>query len=90
MGKGRHLPRSFLSEDEAGRFIETHDLAEYDSDFIDADLEFDIHRETFLFPVNRRLAERIAAMAKRKRLPSYKLVARLLSRGISEEARSRS
>lgn len=82
-GHNKRMPKAFDTETAAARFIEENDLAGYDEDFEDAEVKFEIRRETYLFPVSRRLGERINSLARRKRVSSEKLVERLISQGLA-------
>ncbi len=77
------LHKHFKSIDEAAKFWDTHDSADYNEYFTEVDVEVDIKR-THLIAIDGNLFNKVRAIAKKKRVPADKLV----SRWIEEKLRS--
>jgi len=60
------LPKHFGSLEEAGRFWDTHDSADYERDMVDIACEVNIKRRTFLVPLERSLYRRVRSIARKK------------------------
>lgn len=76
------LPEHFASLEEAAEFWDTHDSSDYDEYFVDVDVEVDLKKRSLV--VDGRLYDEVRAVAKRKRIPTEKLV----TRWIKEKLRS--
>jgi CopG antitoxin of type II toxin-antitoxin system len=76
------LPEHFASLEEAAEFWDTHDSSDYEEYFVDVDVEVDLKKRSLV--VDRSLYDEVHALAKRKRIPTDKLV----SRWIKEKLRS--
>lgn len=85
MRRNRTLPKRFRSEQAMSEFWDRHSVADYWSQTVPAPLRFNIRRETFLFPLDRELAERIERVAKRKRQSPEILVSRWLGERLATE-----
>ena len=78
------LPEHFKTLEEAGEFWDTHDSADYEENFKDVDCEFDIKKRTHLISMDGSLYNEVRAVARKKRIPTEKLV----TRWIKEKLRS--
>ena len=76
------LPEHFASLEEAAEFWDTHDSSDYEEYFVDVDVEVDLKKRSLV--VDRSLYDEVRALAKRKRIPTEKLV----TRWIKEKLRS--
>ena len=76
------LPEHFASLEEAAEFWDTHDSSDYEEYFVDVDVEVDLKKRSLV--VDRSLYDEVHALAKRKRIPTEKLV----TRWIKEKLRS--
>ena len=76
------LPEHFKSLEEAGEFWDTHDSGDYEEYFVDVDCKVDLKQRTIV--VDSSLYNQVRAIAKKKRIPTNKLV----SRWIKEKLRS--
>ncbi len=78
------LPEHFSSLEEAAAFWDTHDSGDYEEYFKDVDCKFNIKKKTHLISVDGGLYDEVRAIAKKKRIPTEKLV----TRWIKEKLRS--
>ena len=78
------LPEHFASLIEAAEFWDTHDSGEYEEFFTDVECKFDIKKRTHLISMDGSLYDEVRAIAKKKRIPTEKLV----TRWIKEKLRS--
>jgi len=78
------LPEHFNSIEEAADFWDTHDSGEYEEFFKDVECTFDIKKRTHLISMDGSLYDEVRAIAKKKRIPTEKLV----TRWIKEKLRS--
>jgi hypothetical protein len=76
------LPEHFASVEEAAEFWDTHDSSDYDEHFVDVDVEVDLKKRSLT--VDGKLYDEVRAIAKKKRIPTEKLV----TRWIKEKLRS--
>ncbi len=76
------LPEHFASLEEAAEFWDTHDSSDYEEYFVDVDFEVDLKKRSLV--VDGRLYNEVRAVAKKKRIPTEKLV----TRWIKEKLRS--
>lgn len=49
------IPEHFRSEEEAGKFWDTHSAADYWDEMEEVEMEFDIKKRMFLVPLNDRI-----------------------------------
>jgi CopG antitoxin of type II toxin-antitoxin system len=78
------LPEHFSSLEEAAEFWDTHDSGDYEEYFKDVDCKFNIKTRTHLISMDSALYDEVRAIAKKKRIPTEKLV----TRWIKEKLRS--
>ena len=78
------LPEHFETLEEAAAFWDTHDSGDYEEYFSDVECKFDIEKSTRVISMDSALYDEVRAVAKRKRIPTDKLV----SRWIKEKLRS--
>ena len=78
------LPEYFGSLEEAAEFWDTHDSGDYEEYFRDVECKFEINTRTHLISMDGSLYDEVRAVAKKKRIPTDKLV----SRWIKEKLRS--
>jgi CopG antitoxin of type II toxin-antitoxin system len=76
------LPKHFASVEEAADFWDTHDSAEYDEHFVDVNFEVDLKKRSLT--VDGKLYNDVRAVARKKRIPTERLV----TRWIKEKLRS--
>ncbi len=76
------LPEHFASLEEAAEFWDTHDSSDYEEYFVDVVVEVDLKKRSLV--VDGRLYDEVRAVAKKKRIPTEKLV----TRWIKEKLRS--
>ncbi len=70
------LPVHFSSLEEASEFWDTHDSGDYEEYFEDVRCEFDLKKRTHVVSIDGALYDKVRAVAKKKRVPADKLVAR--------------
>jgi len=80
------LPEHFSSLEEAAEFWDTHDSGDYEEYFEDVECKFDIKKRTHLISIDGALYDRVRAIAKRNRIPTDKLVSRLIEEGLRNAA----
>ena len=68
------LPEHFESLEEAGKFWDTHDSADYEEFMRDIEVKVDIRRRTYLVPVDSILYRRIQSIARKKGISTEALV----------------
>jgi len=78
------LPEHFASLEEAADFWDTHDSADYDEYFVDVDFDVDLKKRSLVVDV--KLYEEVRAIAKKKRIPTEKLVNRWLKEKLRSAA----
>ncbi len=83
--KPSKLPR-FESLDELVEFFDTHDMGEYWEGMPKASFEIDLKKNTHFVSIEAGLAERLAQIAKARRMPSEQLVNLWLKEKILEHA----
>jgi hypothetical protein len=89
MGKSKSSPRpKFTSLDALVEFFETHDMGEYWDDLPEAYFDIDIRRRTHLFALDEDLVERLATIAKARRVPSKTLINEWLREKVVEQTRA--
>ena len=76
------LPEHFASVQEAAEFWDTHDSSDYDEHFVDVDFDVDLKKRSLT--VDGKLYDEVRAVARKKRIPTEKLV----TRWIKEKLRS--
>lgn len=76
------LPEHFESLEEAGKFWDTHDSADYEQFMRDVEFDVDIKKRTYLVPVDSSLYRRIQSIARKKGISTEALV----NRWIEEKA----
>ena len=76
------LPEHFASVEEAAEFWDTHDSSDYDEHFVNIDVEVDLKKRSLT--VDGKLYNEVRAVARKKRIPTEKLV----TRWIKEKLRS--
>ena len=85
--KGRDsLPDHFETLEEAGDFWDTHDSGDYEEGFSDVECKFDIQKRTHVISMDSALYDEVRAVAKRKRVPTDKLVSRWIKEKLSSAA----
>ena len=80
------LPERFSSLEEAADFWDTHDSGDYEEYFEDVECTFKIKKRTHLISIDGALYDKVRAIAKRKRVPTDKLVSRLIEEGLRDAA----
>ncbi|OLE51745.1 MAG: hypothetical protein AUG51_21575 [Acidobacteria bacterium 13_1_20CM_3_53_8] len=68
------LPEHFDSIEAAAEFWDTHDSADYEEYMKDVECEFDIKQRTYLISLDSGLYRKVRDIAKRKGMPTDKLV----------------
>jgi len=80
------LPEHFNSLEEAAEFWDTHDSGDYEEFFSDVECSFDIKKRTHLISMDGTLYDEVRAIAKKKRIPADKLVARWIKEKLRSAA----
>jgi hypothetical protein len=80
------LPAHFASLAEAAEFWDTHDSGDYEEYFTDVECRFDIKKKTHLISLDGSLYKEVSAVAKKKRIPTEKLVTRWLKEKLRSAA----
>lgn len=78
------LPEHFASLEEAGEFWDTHDSGDYDEYFTEVDVRVDLQKRSLI--VDSRLYDEVRAVAKKKRIPTDKLLSRWIKEKLSSAA----
>lgn len=68
------LPEHFDGIDAAAEFWDTHDSADYEEYMKDVECEFDVKRRTYLISLDGVLYKKVRDIARRKGMPTDKLV----------------
>jgi hypothetical protein len=84
--KSRPMPK-FSSLDKLVEFFETHDLGEYWERMPEAQFDIEIQRRTHIFALDEDLVEKLAAIARAKRIPSKTLINEWLREKVVEQTR---
>ena len=71
--KTKPMPK-FQSIGELAEFFETHDMGDYWAELPIAQFDIDIKKRTHIVAIDADLTAKLTALAKRKRIPSEKLV----------------
>jgi len=66
MNKEKLIPKHFKSEEEAGRFWDTHSGGDYWKKMVEVEIDFDIKKRTFLVPVKEEIYKRVRRLARSK------------------------
>lgn len=77
------IPEHFNSDEEAGKFWDTHSAADYWTEMQETEMEFDIQKRTFLVPVEERIYRLARKRAKTKHRTVRQVVNSLLSRELA-------
>jgi len=80
------LPEPFDSLEQAGKFWDTHDSGDYEEYFEDVECKFDIKKRTHLISMDGELYDEVSAIAKKKRIPTDKLVSRWIKEKLRDAA----
>lgn len=84
MNKVKKLPDEFNSDEEAGKFWDTHSSADYEDEMTEVEMEVDIRKRTFLVPVSDRIYRIAKKRAEAKRCSVQQIVNRLLDRDLAK------
>ena len=76
--KINQIPEYFESVEEAGEFWDTHSAADYWEEMEEMDIEFDIHRRTFVVSLEERIYQLAKKQAKAKHCTVKQIVNTLL------------
>ena len=79
-----HCRSILLRSKKRQSFWDTHDSGDYEEYFTDVECRFDIKKKTHLISLDGSLYKEVSAVAKKKRIPTEKLV----TRWIKEKLRS--
>jgi hypothetical protein len=60
------LPEHFRSLEDAGKFWDTHDSADYEEHFKDVECEVDLKRRVYLVPIESALYRKVRTIARKK------------------------
>lgn len=74
MARNKKLLPQFESVNELAEFFDTHDLGEYWDEFPEAHFDIEITKRTHIVAIDADLTEKLAAIARRKHIPSQALV----------------
>ncbi|HKZ83480.1 MAG TPA: CopG family antitoxin [Anaerolineae bacterium] len=80
------LPDDFESPQAAGEFWDTHSLADYWDETGEAHFDVDVRQRVYLIPVEKSIAESVAAYARAQGLSSETLINLWLSEKLRETA----
>lgn len=80
------IPESFASIEEAAEFWDSHSTADYDDLMHDVYFDVDIKRQTFLVPLEEKLAKEIIEIAKQEGLGLETLVNLWLREKLTEKS----
>ena len=76
MGKEKEL--EFESYDDAIRWFEESDMADYSERLVPVEFTFDLRKKRDLFELDREIARTVRILAKRRNVPARDLVNELL------------
>jgi len=76
MGKEKEI--EFESYDDAARWFEESDMADYNEQLIPVELTFDLRKRRDLFELDREIATTVRILAKKRNIPARDLVNELL------------
>lgn len=82
------IPEHFKSEEEAGRFWDTHSAADYWDEMEEVEMEFDIKKRMFLVPINDQIYQLAKRQAEAEHSTVEQIVNTLLSHDLIEAASS--
>lgn len=82
--KSQSIPK-FTSLDQLVEFFDSHDMGEYWEDLPEVHFEIDIRRKTHFIALDDDLVEKVAAIARAKRVPSRTLINGWLREKILEQ-----
>ena len=72
------LPEHFSTLEEAAKFWDMHDSGDYEEYFKDVECEVDIKRRVYEVTVDSDLYEKVSRIARRRRIPTERLINRWL------------
>jgi len=74
------IPEHFNTDEEAGRFWDTHSAADYWDEMGETEMEFDIKQRSFLVPINDRLYQLAKVQAEARHCKVAQIINTLLDR----------
>ena len=76
MGKDKRL--NFKTYEEAAEWFDTHDMSDYEDQMEPVDFHFDLRRNRDWVELERGIARNVRQLAKQQKIPTRKLVNKLL------------
>jgi len=80
--KKEPIPEHFNNDEEAGEFWDTHSADDYWNEMEEIEVEFDIHKRSFLVPIDDRIYQLVKRQAEENDCTIEQIVNELLDHNL--------
>ena len=81
--KKKPIPEHFNTDEEAGKFWDTHSAADYWDEMEEEEMEFDIQQRSFLVPIDDRIYQLAKRQAQAKHCKVVQIINTVLDRELA-------